>query len=168
MDSIAQIIEGLYAGPGCVDLSEHGVSVDVVVSLDPSCPVTGGGRRRVFPVENLGIEPLNNVAGALELLYREHFVRHRRVYVHCYAGCGRTGTVVIAYLILFHGYSLEEAVNLYYSKRLCGPESWEQHKFLDVTWKLKRKGLTGMEVLELIRESRDLGEYVGWMYTGGY
>jgi len=79
LHGVAEIIRGLYAGPGCVDLGEHSINVDVVVSLDPSCPVTGGGRHYVFPVENLGIE-----------------------------------------------------------------------------------------VLELIRESRDLGEYVGWMYTGGY
>lgn len=168
MNSIVEIIEGLYAGPGCVDLDELGIDIDIILSLDPSCPATGGRKRRVTPIENLGIEPLGNVGRALETLYREHFLKHSRVYVHCYAGCGRTGTVVIAYLFLFHNYSLEEAVNLFYSKRFCGPESWEQHKFLDVTWRLKRKGLTALEIVELIKESRDLGEYIGRMHTSGY
>jgi hypothetical protein len=165
LDTISRIVEGLYAGPGCIDLGELGIHVDIIVSLDPSCPVTDGGKRRVYPIENLGIEPLINVWKSLDTLYKEHFLKHRTVYVHCYAGCGRTGSIVIAYLVLFHEYSLEDAINLYYSRRLCGPESWEQHKFLDVTWRLKEKGLSGTEILEIIKESEDLGEYISRLYT---
>lgn len=35
-----------------------------------------------------------------------------KILVHCYAGVNRSATVVIVYLMCFHGYSLEEAYDL--------------------------------------------------------
>ncbi|MEB3757002.1 MAG: hypothetical protein GSR79_09140, partial [Desulfurococcales archaeon] len=72
------------------------------------------------------------------------------------------GTIVIAYLIIFHKYTLENALRLYYYKRGCGPESWDQHKFLDTTWKLVSRRMEPIQVLEAIKESSDLGEYIGF------
>ncbi|MEB3756990.1 MAG: dual specificity protein phosphatase family protein, partial [Desulfurococcales archaeon] len=135
MNFPAQIIDRLYAGPGCLDLRNYDIDVDVIISLDDDCPVKGG-QRIVIPISNLSVEPVGNAGKAIEKLYVNHLKRKKRVYVHCYAGCGRTGTIVIAYLIIFHKYTLENALRLYYYKRGCGPESWDQHKFLDTTWKL--------------------------------
>ena len=155
------IIERLLAGPGCIDLRKYDVNVDLVVSLDNNCHVRGAPRQ-VIPINNLSIEPVYNAGKAIEKIHLNHLIKKKRVYVHCYAGCGRTGTVVVSYLILFQGYTLENALRLYYYKRGCGPESWDQHKFLDITWRLISTGINPQDILGAVKSSSDLGEYMGF------
>ncbi|MMZ70277.1 Dual specificity phosphatase, catalytic domain [compost metagenome] len=69
------------------------------------------------------MEPIGNFYKALAKLV-ELARAGRRVYVHCRAGCGRTGTLVAAYLIVEKGLGYEEAVSLYRARRGCGPQSW--------------------------------------------
>ena len=159
MSSVAEIIEGLLAGPGCVDLSEY--SVDIVVSLDCSCRPVGVYKSVCVPIRDYGVEPLSNAARALRRIHEELDVKRHSVYVHCRAGCGRTGTIVVAFLVLFRDMTLGNALNLFYSKRLCGPESWEQHKFLDVLWRMTRRGIPWQRILEVMEEASDLGGFMG-------
>ncbi|MGC9112532.1 protein-tyrosine phosphatase family protein [Acidilobus sp.] len=135
----AEVAPNLYAGPGCVDLDEYGIKVDVIITLEPSCPAEAtGSSREVYPIRDMEVEPIGNTASAIAAIAR-HLEQGRRVYVHCYAGCGRTGTVVSGYLVLFRGMSPEEAVNAFEGARGCGPESEEQLMFLDLLDVMKRR-----------------------------
>ncbi len=147
-DEPAEVVPGLYAGPGCLDLEEWGVEVDLIVTLEPSCPAERSGSRRViFPVRDMEVEPVANVAGAIAAI-AEALASGRRVYVHCYAGCGRTGTVVAGYLVLFKGMRPEEAVAAFEAARGCGPESEEQLMFLDLLDIMRRR----MDPWSVLRE----------------
>lgn len=129
----------LYAGPGCIDLDEYDIKVDVIITLEPSCPASAtGASREVYPIRDMEVEPISNTASAISAIAR-HLDQGRRVYVHCYAGCGRTGTVVSGYLVLFRGMSPDEAVSVFEGARGCGPESEEQLMFLDLLEVMKRR-----------------------------
>lgn len=153
----AEVVKGLYAGPGCIDLEEWGVAVDVIVTLEPSCPAEGpGARRLVFPVRDMEVEPVANVAGAIAAIAKA-LGEGRKVYVHCYAGCGRTGTVVAGYLILFSDMTPEEAVEAFESARGCGPESEEQLMFLDLLYVMRRR-MGPWDVLRELAGSLGVGD----------
>ncbi len=145
---------GLWAGPGCAELD----FIDDVICLDSSCPASGG-RLHCFPIEDGDVEPISNFARALETLIRL-IEEGRKVYVHCYAGCGRTGTLVSAYLIIRECMTYEEAVNRFRARRGCGPESWCQEMLLRGLSLVKQEKGPG-EALRILRESRDLGEFIG-------
>ncbi|MBL8151794.1 MAG: dual specificity protein phosphatase family protein, partial [Blastocatellia bacterium] len=46
---------------------------------------------------------------------------HPTVYVHCTAGLNRSPTVTIAYLYLYRGFSLENAISKMRDSRYCEP-----------------------------------------------
>ena len=152
-----EIEEGLFAGHGCIDVD---VAVDVIVSLDCSCPARAPGADRVcYDILNGHVIPWENLVGAILTLLTVR-ARGGRVYVHCMAGCGRTGTVVSAYLMLSRGWSAEEAVGYFVSRRGCGPETWEQHRFLralDVV--LARLGREG--AVRALQEAGGFEEFLG-------
>ena len=61
-----------------------------------------------FPIGDYGLptpERMNAILDALD----ENLARGRKIYLHCYGGIGRTGTVVGCYLVR-HGLSGEEAL----------------------------------------------------------
>jgi len=156
----AEVVPGLYAGPGCVDLEEWGVDVSLIVTLDPTCPAEHPRARRVvYPVRDMEVEPVRNVAMAMASIARE-LERGGKVYVHCYAGCGRTGTVVSGYLVLFKGMSPEEAVQAFEAVRGCGPESEEQLMFLDLLHLMRRR-MGPWDVIRELAESLGIGDLMG-------
>ena len=59
--------------------------------------------------------------------------RGGRIVFHCYAGLGRTGTMIAAYLVAVYGMGLEKALEAV--KKACpyaGPQSYAQEFFLEV------------------------------------
>lgn len=82
-----------------------------------------------IPTENFMVEILNKIDEQLSL--------GKRVYVHCWGGVGRTGTVIGSYLIR-HGFAEPETVIdiINYLKRTTNiahrssPETEEQHQFI--------------------------------------
>ncbi len=149
------IEDGLYAGEGCVKTPD----VDAVICLDPTCRVDAGEAvEYCYNIEDYTVEPLSEFAGALEKLL-ELRKDGLRVYVHCYAGCGRTGTLISAYLILFRGLNAREAIEYYRGLRGCGPQSWEQEEFLYALASIKRI-LSVKEILELLLNSRDFEDFM--------
>ncbi len=164
MGEVVEVIDGLYAGPGCVDLDEDGIKVDYVVTLEPSCPAEASGAQRLtFPLIDMEAEPIENAVGAIEAIAKA-LTRGRRVYVHCYAGCGRTGMVVSGYLVLFRDMTAEEAVNHFVSLRGCGPESEEQLLFLDLLEAMKRRLKDPWKVIEELEGSEGIGDALSRLY----
>ena len=148
--------EGLYAGRGCVRTP----SVDAVICLDPACRVEAPGAvEYCFPIDDFSVEPFGNTARAIAKLL-ELRGEGASVYVHCAAGCGRTGTVVSSYLVLARGLSGEAAIAYYRVVRGCGPESWDQVELVYALGRLRR--LVGpKEALRVLLESRDFGDFLG-------
>lgn len=152
----AIVEDGLIAGRGCVEVD----GVDVVIGLDCSCRVRASGAEYAcFDIVDFDVAPWENLVGAILRLLSERR-RGRRVYVHCRAGCGRTGTVVSAYLILSRGMSPREAVGYFRRVRGCGPESWQQHVFLEALGRLVvERGVEG--ALRALREASSFEEFLG-------
>lgn len=50
--------------------------------------------------------------------------------VHCYAGCGRTGLLLVIYLVIFENNTIENALRKVREIRPCAVESYEQENFL--------------------------------------
>ncbi|GAB6148245.1 protein-tyrosine phosphatase family protein [Stetteria hydrogenophila] len=146
-------------GPGCIRVD----GFDAVVCLEPECPVEAEGAQvYCYPIEDFSVEPLPNFHRALATLLSLAW-EGLRVYVHCRAGCGRTGTLVSAYLILSKGLSHEEAVGVYRGIRGCGPESWEQHMLLKGLEILASR-LGSQGALEALGRAGSLEEFMGEVY----
>ncbi|MEM0268744.1 MAG: dual specificity protein phosphatase family protein [Candidatus Korarchaeum sp.] len=132
---IDQLVAGsaLLSSPEEVDwLAANGITT--VISLIELSPEV---ERRL---RELGIEhfsfPVNEFeAPSIEVLHRivsligERAEDGRRVLVHCFAGCGRTGTVLASYLIS-RGMTPEEALSHLNSRRPCSLESQVQYNTL--------------------------------------
>ena len=65
------------------------------------------------------------------------------VYVHCWAGIGRTGTVVAAYLIR-HGMQPKEALGHLAELRQNVPDAWRVSPESELQWELVLSWQPGM------------------------
>jgi atypical dual specificity phosphatase len=81
-----------------------------------------GIKRFYFPVEDFSAPSIDDLMRITDLLLK---LEGRKVLIHCYAGCGRTGTVLAAYMIR-KGMSAEEAISYVRSMRPCSIETEEQ------------------------------------------
>ena len=163
---IAEIVEGLYAGPCEADLS--GLHVDTVISLTCECRPANSPPRRCYPIKDFSVEPLPNLADAVRRIHEELDVKKRRVYIHCLAGCGRTGTAVMLYLVLYRGLHPGEADALYRSKRGCGPTEWEQLKIVDIAYRLLARLGSPERVLWELRQAGSLQDALALVYRLEY
>lgn len=87
-----------------------------------------GIERFSFPVDEFEAPPIE-VLHRIVSLIEERTRAGRRVLVHCFAGCGRTGTVLASYLIS-KGMTPEEALSHLNSRRSCSLESQTQYNTL--------------------------------------
>ncbi len=152
-----EIYNGLYVGPGKIPLFD--IDIDIIISLD--CGAKPYGREDVehlcLDIRDFDVEPIFRIGEALEKI-EEALNRGRRVYLHCRAGCGRTGTVAIAFLI-GKGYELEEAHSLFLRRRGCGPEDSRQMTFLEIfSEAVKKYGFK--KAIDLVKNSRSLEDFI--------
>ncbi len=129
----------LLVGTGCnciPQLIDH-YQVDVVVALfeDWECDediidyAKQNTRLYRYPVQDFTVQPLLNIIRAVETIAL-HVRRGDAVLVACYGGCGRTGTVISLYNIVYRCMGYEEAISHYTRLRGCGPESPDQQALL--------------------------------------
>lgn len=105
-----------------VDLTEEG-------ELAPYVSRLGGVRHVRFPILDMWVASGEQLVRTLDAIDAE-LAAGGTVYVHCWGGCGRTGTVVAAWWVR-HGADPAKALERYqercraYSTRRC-PETPEQ------------------------------------------
>ena len=148
----------LYGGPPYL---VNKIDPDIVISLAMHLIVRSKNTRQTYhyPIRNLHVEPLYNIANALDKIVY-HIKRNDKVFVHCLGGCGRTGTVISAYLILYHGYNYKDAVNEFLRQRGCTIESYVQEHFLSTINYLLSSSTPVSKILAIIRKSITLNEFM--------
>ncbi|MCS7103588.1 MAG: dual specificity protein phosphatase family protein [Candidatus Korarchaeum sp.] len=81
-----------------------------------------------FPVDEFEAPPIEVLHRIVSLIVGR-VDAGRKVLVHCFAGCGRTGTVLASYLI-YKGMTPEEAISHLNFRRPCSLESQTQYNSL--------------------------------------
>ena len=84
----------------------------------------------ILEIEELGIPSLEQVKSFLHYCY-EAKTKEEAIVVHCYAGCGRTGVLLIIYLMYFKKMSYPNALATLRKVRPCAVESDTQYEFLE-------------------------------------
>ncbi len=109
--------------------------INVIISLVPLTQNVKeklgqlGIKNYTLPVEGLSAPPIEELARIIDIIWT-HVKKGDKVLVHCLMGCGRTGTVLAAYLVS-KGMSPDEAVDELRSKRPCSIETQQQY---DTVW----------------------------------
>ena len=92
-----------------VDLTEEGELASYVAALDERAAAKGVGvLHRRFAIRDLGVPSAALMRAILDAIY-EAIEKREPVYVHCWAGAGRTGTVV-GCLLREQGFAADEAL----------------------------------------------------------
>lgn len=148
----------LYGGPPYL---VNEVDPIIVISLATYIVARSRSTREVyhFPIRNLHVEPIHNIGYALEKI-NYHISKGESVYVHCLGGCGRTGTVISAYLIIFHKYSYRDAILEFLRQRGCTVESYEQELFLNILSRLTQVIRVEYRIISLVKESNSLDDFM--------
>ena len=128
-----KLLAGRYPGSTLGHLTDVGVTLFVDLTeegeLEPYARRLGSARHTRFPILDMWVTSAHQLARTLDAIDAE-IDAGGIVYVHCWGGCGRTGTVVSAWWIR-HGADPSEALARYqercraYSSRRC-PETPEQ------------------------------------------
>ncbi len=83
-----------------------------------------------LPIEDFSI-PTDEQVREFWQLYQKHEKLRESIVVHCYAGCGRTGTMLAAWLLLKEKVKTgQEAIEMVRELRPCSIESDEQEEFI--------------------------------------
>jgi hypothetical protein len=111
-----RLLAGVYAGPGVAELAAAGVTLFVDLTeegeLEPYVADVPAPARHVrFAVPDMTVAPAGVLGAALDAIDAE-VDRGGVVYVHCWGGCGRTGTLVGCWLVR-HGVDPEVALARY-------------------------------------------------------
>mmetsp|Transcript_63621 Transcript_63621/g.125884 ORF Transcript_63621/g.125884 Transcript_63621/m.125884 type:complete len:334 (+) Transcript_63621:95-1096(+) len=147
LNDCAQIIPNLYlGGVDAVTDSQH-VSSQGIKAICcclremeyPSCEFCQDVEYYRVDVEDMGREPIELYFPVATEFIHSWISREQPVIVHCRAGVSRSASVVIAYLMIYQGYSLHEAFfvvrshrsvatpNIGFMEKLC--EFEEEHRF---------------------------------------
>jgi protein-tyrosine phosphatase len=119
------------------DVLVHGVTLILDLTqegeLTPySAHVPEGVRHVRVPVRDFTVPTREQIVTALDTI-DEELARDGVVYVHCWAGCGRTGVVVGCWLVR-HGTPAQQALNRIAETRGLGcPQTLEQ-RFAVLDW----------------------------------
>jgi hypothetical protein len=136
-----RLLAGVYAGASAGALAAAGVTLFGGLTedgeLDAYAP--GPARHARFGVPDMTVAPAEVLEAALDAIDQE-VARGGLVYVHCWGGCGRTGTLVACWLVR-HGVDPQVALDRYaaISRAAAGrpcPETEEQREAV-LAWRAR-------------------------------
>ena len=118
----------------------------IIVSLDPDLPGEVleairelGFKHILIPVVELSPPTLSQMLDFIGIVRRAE-ASGRRLLVHCYAGCGRTGTMLAAILV-DRGLTADEAIRVVRERRPCSIETYGQEEAVRLLWRTIHGGL---------------------------
>lgn len=119
----SKITDNLYlSGLKAVTLDKlrhFGITMIVSV-LREGCPIRASGIESVeLSIDDQETTDISIHFPCILARIHDHIAEDGRVLVHCIAGISRSATIVIAYLIRYHGYSLVDAYNFVKTRRCC-------------------------------------------------
>ena len=126
-------------------LREAGIEVIVSLDLDFDDSVLDAIKKTgiehvIIEIQELAAPSTNQMLKFVEVV-KWAKERGKKVLVHCFAGCGRTGTMLAA-LLVYEGYAPMDAVREVRKVRPCSIESYEQLEAIKKFWNmLNRKRL---------------------------
>lgn len=120
-----KIIDRLYLGNSCNARNYYDMQNDNIGLVVNASPCISNYFSKEFEYLNVDVK---DISGANILPYlldtvnsmKEYISNHpnRNILVHCFMGSSRSATIIIAYLIKFHNYSLEDAMQYVKEKRI--------------------------------------------------
>jgi atypical dual specificity phosphatase len=115
-----ELLAGEFPGPYLDWLEYRGI--EVIVNLTEEPYRARGFRVHHVPIAGQMAPEDEQIVHACRLI-RRALRDGRRVYVHCHAGCGRTGTIVACYLVYRLRIDAEEAMGIVRALRPCSIET---------------------------------------------